>query len=396
MRRLWLVARREVVAGVTKKAFVVATAIMTVLIVIGAFALSFFGERAAADAEVRTLAVAQELADFAPAVLASAESLGVRLETTVFPDRVAAEEALADGTIDAWLTGSPGDLELLFETFPLGAITQPVTSAAQSAALARQVTALGGDSTSVADILRESAPAVTFLEDASVLTGPRYALAIASVTLLFFALVNSGSQIAIGVVEEKSSRVVEILLATLRPTELFAGKVLGNGLLGLGQVVLYGVAMLGSGVAFGLLDGVVAGIGGQVVWLLVWFLLGFTIYAVLWGSLASLVSRQEDIGSVTAPVTILMLIPFYTAVFLTPTSPDGDVTRLLSLIPVFSPFMMPMRTALTDVPAWETALAIGLCLAVIPLLVWLAATVYRRGVLHTSGRLRLVDALRRR
>lgn len=396
MKRLWLVARREVVAGVSKRAFVIATAIMTLLIVIGAFGLSFFGERAAADAEVRTLAVAQDLGAFAPAVVESAESLGVRLETTFIPDRAAAEAALADGTIDAWLAGSPGDLALLFETFPLAAITQPVTAAAQSVALADQVTALGGNPTSVADILRKSAPTVSSPEGQPVLTGPRYALAVASVMLLFFALVNSGSQIAIGVVEEKSSRVVEILLATLRPTELFAGKVLGNGILGLGQVVLYGVATLGSGVAFGLLDGIEIDLGGQVLGLLVWFLLGFAIYAVLWGSLASLVSRQEDIGSVTAPVTIVMLIPFYTAVFLTPASPDGDVTRVLSLIPMFSPFMMPMRSALTDVPAWETALAIGLCLAVIPLLVWLAATVYRRGVLHTSGRLRLVDALRRR
>lgn len=396
MRRVWLVARREVVAGVTKRAFVVATAIMTLLIVVGSFALGFFGDRVAADAEVRTLAVAQDLAEFAPAVVASAESLGVRLETTVVPDRPAAEAALADGTIDAWLSGSPGDLELLFKTFPVGAITQPVTAASQSAALSDQVAALGGDAASVAGILRESAPVVTFLEDASVLTGPRYAVAVASVMLLFFALVNSGSQIAIGVVEEKSSRVVEILLATLRPTELFAGKVLGNGLLGLGQVVLYGVAMLGSGIAFDLFQGVRIGLGGQIVWLLVWFLLGFTIYAVLWGSLASLVSRQEDIGSVTAPVTIVMLIPFYTAVFLTPASPDGDATRVLSLIPVFSPFMMPMRSVLTEVPAWETALAVGLCVAVIPLLVWLAATLYRRGILHTGGRLGIREALRRR
>ena len=126
-----------------------------------------------------------------------------------------------------------------------------------------------------------------------------------------------------------------------------------------------------------------------------WFLLGFTLYAVLWGSLASLVSRQEDIGSITAPVTLLMLVPFYTAMFTVPSDPDGFTVRILSQVPFFAPFVMPFRSAFTEVPLAEMLSAVAFSAVLIPLFVWLAATVYKRGILHTGSRMTLKQALGR-
>lgn len=396
MRRIALVTRREVVAGLTKKPFIIATAIMLVLIVAGAFVADYFASQTAEETAVRTIGVTEDVAELAPLIRASGEALGVTIETEDVAGRTAAETALADESIDAFLSGSTDDLHLLFQSATIVAITQAVTSAAQTQALSGEITSLGGDPALVARAVQGATPTISFVEDPAAIEGPQYFVAMISVALLFFALINSGSQIAIGVVEEKSSRVVEILLATLRPSQLFAGKVIGNGIVGLLQVLLYALAFLLVAAVTGALAELEVNLGSQFAWLLVWFLLGFALYAVLWGSLASLVSRQEDIGTITAPVTILMLVPFYTAVFMVPTNPDGAAVRALSQIPFFAPFMMPMRTGFSTVPLWELITAVAFCLVAIPLLVWLAAKVYHRGVLHTGARLTVREALTRR
>lgn len=396
MRRIALVTRREVVAGLTKKPFIIATAIMLVLIVAGAFVAEYFASQTAEETAVRTIGVTEDVAELAPLIRASGEALGVTIETEDVAGRTAAETALADESIDAFLSGSTDDLHLLFQSATIVAVTQAVTSAAQTQALSGEITSLGGDPALVAQAVQGATPTISFVEDPAAIEGPQYFVAMISVALLFFALINSGSQIAIGVVEEKSSRVVEILLATLRPSQLFAGKVIGNGIVGLLQVLLYALAFLLVATVTGALAELEVNLGSQFAWLLVWFLLGFALYAVLWGSLASLVSRQEDIGTITAPVTILMLVPFYTAVFMVPTNPDGAAVRALSQIPFFAPFMMPMRTGFSTVPLWELITAVAFCLVAIPLLVWLAAKVYHRGVLHTGARLTVREALTRR
>ena len=225
--------------------------------------------------------------------------------------------------------------------------------------------------------------------------GPEYLVAILSISLLLFALIGTGSLIAMGVVEEKTSRVVEILLATIRPSELLAGKILGIGIVGLGQVVILGGAAGASFAATGLLEGFQIDLGGTMVLVLLWFLLGFAVFSLLFGGFAALISRQEEIGAVTTPLMFLMFIPFYLAMFMGMSdSADSTVMRVLSQVPFFAPFMMPVRHVYGAVEAWEMALAIGIAVATIPLLVWIAGRVYRRGVLHTGGRMKLSQALR--
>ena len=395
MKRVWLVMMREIIAGATKKPFIITTAIMVLVMGGGAIALDYFIGKESADAQTYSVGVAASAADLAPALQATGEALGLDVETPDVADRAAAEAGFEDETIDAFLSGSPGDLDLLFPSQVDGTIEQLVTAAAQSLALGTEIAELGGDPAVVSAAIQGSAPTISFATDLSAMEGPDYLVAMLSTSLLLFALINSGSQIAMGVLEEKTSRVVELLLATLKPTQLFAGKVFGNGVLGLGQVAAYGLAFFAGATAVDLFAGFELDLGRQAAWVLLWFLLGFAIYAVLWGSLASLVSRQEDIGTVTAPVTILMLAPFYLATFLVPTDPDGTATRVLSMIPFFAPFMMPMRTALTDVPPMEMAIAVGGCLVLLPFLVWGAARMYQRGVMHTGGKMSVRQALRR-
>jgi ABC-2 type transport system permease protein len=213
-----------------------------------------------------------------------------------------------------------------------------------------------------------------------------------AVLLLYAQLIGMGYFVAMGVVEEKSSRVVELLLSTIRPRHLLAGKIIGLGLLGLGQLLL--LAVLGLGVAgiSGVLEIdadllVAAGLA------LVWFLVGYVFYAAAFACAASLVSRQEDLQPVLAPLTLVLMLGFFIS-FAVVSDPDSTLATVVSFIPPIAPMTMPLRIALGEASALEIAAALACTLGAAALLVPLAARVYSGAVLRTGATVRLRDAWR--
>jgi ABC-2 type transport system permease protein len=172
-----------------------------------------------------------------------------------------------------------------------------------------------------------------------------------------------------------------------------AGKVLGIGLIGLGQIVLVVGAGAGTAAALGLVDASSVDLGMTALWVVIWFIVGYTTYALALAALAALVSRQEDVGSVTAPVMTVMMIPYIIGVSIAPWDPTNPLVVALSFIPFCAPLIMPIRIALGEVAPWEVALSLGLSLAVIPVLVWLAGRIYSNAVLRSGGRIKLREAL---
>jgi ABC-2 type transport system permease protein len=200
--------------------------------------------------------------------------------------------------------------------------------------------------------------------------------------------------VAQGVVEEKTSRVVELLLSTIRSWQLMAGKVLGIGLVGLAQLA----TLLVAGAVVGLATGVLSLPGsvavGIVLWSIAWYLLGFFLYALLFAAAGALVSRQEDVGAVSMPLMMLIIVPYVVGISTLPANPDSPLVGWLSVIPLFSPTLMPMRLAMGVAPAWEAILAVVLTAALIAALVGLTGRVYRNAVMRVGARVRLRDALR--
>jgi ABC-2 type transport system permease protein len=196
-----------------------------------------------------------------------------------------------------------------------------------------------------------------------------------------------------GVVEEKSTRVVELLLARMPPWQLLAGKILGIGLLGLGQLLLVAVAASGSAAAVDAVD-VPRVDAGLVAWLLVWFVVGFALWSVAYGALGALASRSEDAQAVSAPATVVLVVTYFFALFIAFDDPEALVSRVASFVPVTAPLIMPIRLARGQVASWETLLALLLAAAAIYLLVRLAGRVYAGALLRTSGKVRLRDAWR--
>ncbi len=212
--------------------------------------------------------------------------------------------------------------------------------------------------------------------------------------LIYISLMIQGQRVAQGVVEEKSSRVVELLLSTVRPWQLMAGKVAGIGLVGLVQMLVFGIVGVALAVGLGLLHVSISAAVGTVVWLVVWYLLGFVLYAFALAAAGALVSRQEDAGAVVMPVLIPVIAGYILGISFLPGHPDNRLCEILSIIPVFSPTLMPMRLAMGSVPAWETIASILLAAAAIPLLAGLAGRIYGNAVLRTGARVSLSQALR--
>lgn len=388
-----LIAGREIRTRLLAKATVISTLIMLVLIVGGIVAASIFTGND--EPEATTVAVAAETQDLVPVLEQAAAASGLTLDISE-AEATAATEQVRSGDLDAFIWGPPSAPVLGVEDIADSAFLAALTAATQQYVLSSAISDLGGDPAAVGQDLATAVPTVESLADPEDAFDPvAFIVAMASSGLLLFALLQCGSLISMGVVEEKVSRVVEILLATVRPGQLMAGKILGIGAVGLIQVTLFaGVAAIAAK-ASGLVEGIDLNLGGTLGWLLVWFLLGFAVYSLMFGGFAALVSRQEDIGAVTTPMIFGMMVPFYLGIYLVPNSPDGAVTRALSQIPFFAPFMMPVRQAFNAVETWELALSIALCVALVPLLVWLAGRVYSRAVLNTGGRMKLADALRK-
>jgi ABC-2 type transport system permease protein len=212
--------------------------------------------------------------------------------------------------------------------------------------------------------------------------------------LLYMAILIFGQFIMMGVMEEKQSRVVEVILSRVRPLRLLTGKVLGIGLLGLIQLLLIGGALV---VAVLMLD--IPGIAlpslsvGVLSRTVLWFLLGFGLYAVLYGALGATVTRQEDAqGAALLPV--ILLLPGYFVSFTAIENPEGLAAVIGSLVPFSAPIVMPVRAATGTVPTWQLVVSIALILLTTLIVVRLGARIYQGAVLSIGQKVRLRDAFR--
>ncbi|MGE3141373.1 MAG: ABC transporter permease, partial [Thermoleophilia bacterium] len=213
--------------------------------------------------------------------------------------------------------------------------------------------------------------------------------------LLYVALLFAGTVVAAGVAEEKTSRVSEVLLASLRPIDLLVGKVAGIGLVSLTQLLAAAIPALIAAFAIGTADLPDATVPA-IVWGVVWFVAGYALYASAYGALGALVGRQQEVGMVTAPLAILLLVAYLTVAVVGAGDPDGTLIAVLSYIPPFSPLVMPLRIATDTVGIGGVLVALALTLAAAAAVLWFGARVYRGGITRTGARISIGQALGRK
>ena len=379
---VWLVARREVSTKLRDKGFLLST-LFIMVVILGSATIPVL----AGGSSSYTVGVVGTAPELESAITAQAGAAGADVQVSRYADVGAARAAVRSGAADAAVDGGT-----VIVDSSLSPELGQVLDAAAAGVVARERLARSGiDAAQVTAAFDVPPLDVQPLDPNAERDQQRQVVAFVGVVVLYGLMILIGQYVAVGVVEEKSSRVVELLLATIKPWQLLAGKVLGLGLLGVAQLLIIGVVGTGTAIGFDVL--VVPGDAiGTVASVVGWFILGYALYAAVFAAGASLVARQEDLQSVLLP-TILVLVAAFVVSIQAAQSPDGLLARITSLVPGLSPLVMPVRAAAGNVPWWEILLAVALMLVAIVAVVRLGGRVYAGALLRTRGKVKVREAL---
>ena len=382
-RATWLVSRREFMERIRSRAFQLSL-IVTVLVVaaVGIVAGVVGGD---STDEFTVGAVGPEAQAVAVAARAVGPAFDVKIEVERQPSAGAARAGVRDESLDAALVG--GVIVSLKD--PPEELEQTLQAAARRVRAGEELRNEGITGAEARRVLDPPLLRTVSLEGED--EGGEGVAFVASL-VLYLQLIMYGIAVASGVVEEKSSRVVEVLLATVQPRAILAGKILGIGALGLLQLAVTAVVGLAAASASGAIE-LDAGDLGTLAVVLVWFLFGYLLWSALYAIAGVMVSRQEDLQSSTTVLTVLLVIGYLLA-FPAIDDPDGTLAVVASLVPLFSPITMPLRVALGEASAAEIAASLGLLILGIALLVPLGARIYERSVLRMGKPMKLREAWR--
>jgi ABC-2 type transport system permease protein len=384
-----LVAGREIRTRVASKAFKITSGVMVVAVVGFVIAAKLISGSDSAS----TIGFAPSAAPLSAAFGSVAAAVGEEV-TTSEVDPATGEQRVRDGDLDAYVSGDPARFQVIVKEDLPEDLRTAFTVLARQVALDGQLAGAGADPAAVNAAVAAATFDLRTLDPPRDYEGPRILLGFIVGILVYLAILMYGSMVAQGVVEEKANRIVELLLTTIRPVHLMVGKVLGIGAVGLAQMVAtVGVGVL-AGFAVDAYTFPSSIAAGTAAWAVVWFLLGYLMYALVFASLGALVSRQEDVGGVTAPAIMLIVLPYVIGVTILPSDPNNGLVALMSLIPLFTPMLMPIRFAFDVVPVWQLALSLTLTVAAIGALAWLAGRIYTNAVLRTGAKVKLRTAFR--
>ncbi|HEY5221961.1 MAG TPA: ABC transporter permease [Microbacteriaceae bacterium] len=351
---LWLVAEREIMSRLRSKAFLISTGILLLAVLASVLVGGLVGG-IDQSSKVAVVGSAAAIVDHAHGLKAvSADSVA------------AAEKLVRDGSVNAAIVPDSTNKVTGIKVI---ALDSPPAGVIQSLSVAPPVT-----------LLKTSAQNPLLV----------YFVALAFGLVFFMSAMTFGQTIAQSVVEEKQTRVVEVLLSTISARTLMAGKVLGNSILAFAQIAI--IALLASG---GLLATgqhvLLASVGPSVIWFVVFFIVGFVMIASLYSGTAALVSRQEDVGSATAPVMMIVLLP-YILVLVFNNNPT--VLAVMSYVPFSAPVGMPMRLFLGTAQWWEPIVSLLILAGTTALAILVGSRIYENSLLRTGAKISIKEALK--
>ncbi len=368
-----------------RKAYLVSTAMILVLVVGGIAVAALVTDADEEGVDRVAVGVLEPDAVLAARLRAGADE-GIAVQVVRYADRTQGEEALRAGRASALVVSLN---EVVWAPGISGSVMDTVTSAM---AVAR-VHGLAADFDLPPDaVSRLLAPTTGEFLATETVDKSVELLAVVTVILMFLGIIAYGQWIAYGVVEEKVNRVAEVVLGAVTPRMLLAAKMISLGGMGLLQMLVVGTAgLITVQIAVDVEMPSVA--AGTFAWLAVWFLLGYTFYALLYAAAGSLAADTQEAGSYIGPLNLLPGIGY--AVGLIAFSSGSEMLpRVLSLIPVWTPLLMPGRMAQEIAAPWEVAVAVAVMLTAIFVMFRLAARVYLGGLTQATRSLGWREAFR--
>jgi ABC-2 type transport system permease protein len=412
VQKIWLILRSEFWRRVRSKAFLLATLLVPVGFVILAAAPAVFGYLAE-ETDERTVAIVDETGQLADSLIAKSGDRVTFQVTDASTDSVRA--AVRDGRYDGYLllpqSLLEGEGEATYYSMEGGGLSLRAQLDNQVDRVVRQRRLeVAGASGAVLKIVgsdvslstRKLSEEGTTSDSSLAYTAIGYAMAF----IIYFAVFIYGQYVMQGVIEEKSNRVVEVIVSSVRPFELLMGKVLGIGAMGLAQMITWSVLVMGGFAAVGPIVALLftpsdlgvapdasqqammeaAGVSvptipfDLILWFILFFLGGFLLYAALFAAVGSAVEQQQDAQNLLLPVMSPLILPILFLIFII-ESPNATLSVVTSMIPLFSPILMVLRAAITNVPLWEIATAFLLLVGSFVGTIWLAGRIYRVGIL---------------
>jgi ABC-2 type transport system permease protein len=379
-----LVARRELVEGIRSRPWQVALAIQCA--VVAAIAIVSIVTSGGSGLHHRTVAASGPAgAAIAAKATREAKTYGIELKTERAASPTAGRDAVQGEDADAAVSAAG----LVVAKNPDDALVALLQNAARLVRGEAKLRA-AGVSPAAARAALEPPP----LRTAEISTGEGEGgsgLAYIGALLLYVAMITFGYAIASNVVVEKSSRVVEVILAAIRPVQLLAGKLIGVGILGLIQIAVIAAVGLAISIPGGAIS-LPSSTFETVVLVLLYFVLGYAFYGCCFAAAASLVSRQEDTQSSTGPLLVI-LIGSYVATNAALGNPEGGLATVGTFLPPMAPLIVPGRAAQGALPGWQLALSLAIMAAAIGVVIVLAGRIYDRSVLRFGTPVKLREAL---
>ena len=385
---IWVIATREFMTRIRTRVFAITTALT--VIAIGGYILlqAYVFNTSTSSLEVGFVGAAQSIS--AP-VRAEAAGFGETINVHPYTSAAAGKADVESGTLDALVSGSGAGTTMMVQSKVNLTLETVLNDVARGQVLDQYLTKHSLPPSDVDGQLAFSV-SVNELSPVNAARVEQIVIGLLVAGVLYVTMVIYGQLVAAGVIEEKSNRIVEILLSTVRPWQLMMGKITGIGLVALVQVVLIAGVALVLASATKLVSIPTLGID-VVISGVVWFVLGYLMYALLYAAAGSMVSRQEDVASVALPVTLVLVAAWIIALTVAAPDPGSPATSVFSFIPLFSPVIMPVRIAAGVAPFWQVAISVVLVIATIYILVAIAGRIYRNSVLRVGGRVKLSDAL---
>ena len=415
MSKTWIVARSEYLRRVRSKAFILTTLLLPFAIAILLFVIVMLSISALNDDEVRTVAVVDET-DVLVSRLEAASDDGLRFTRAQAPAD-SLRTSVMGGELDGYLAIPAGIVEgegrVTYYTSEGASLSlqdrleRRVEEAVEAERLARSDVAPDVLARLNADVPQRTVKLTEEGEEAGN-TGFFIALGFGMGFLIFMMMIVYGGVVMQGVIEEKSSRVVEVIVSSVRPYQLMMGKVLGIGAMGLTQVLAWGLLIFAVSFFAGglialfidpsqlpealpqnastaqILEAQGIALPSISPWLFVWFavyfLLGYLLFASIFAGVGAIVESQQESQSFTLPIMLPIIVAMYT---LMPQieSPHSALAVTMSLFPLTSPISMLVRMAVVDVPFWQILLSVALLAATFLGTVWMTSRIYRVGIL---------------
>jgi ABC-type Na+ efflux pump permease subunit len=319
-----------------------------------------------------------------PEMLVTVEQIEPGSDLDAARERVRSGDLLGFVRVDAASLVPPGEFEVFVGMDARRQDTEAIEDTVSDAIISERFRAADIDKGVVESLFnRPRARSVTIAESGTETSAGNEAQTIvplAYIMLLLIAILTAASYLLMSTVEEKTSRVMEVLLSAVSPLELMMGKILGQGFVGIVVFLVYGALGLFAASTFNVLDLITP---GTLVLLVVYFLLGYFLFAAIMAAIGSAVTEIREAQALQGPVLMVTILFVYLAVFAAMNDPGAPLARFASFVPLATPFVMPMRLGdpAAAPPAWEIAATIAVSAVSVAVATWAAAKIFRIGVL---------------